>query len=81
LTTGASSGHSRAVLLIPAGVCDPDDLSAAVKALAAKSLSAAAAGGTSSKLSLRDDNGRIDLMWLRPMSPAQLRSRIQNSAD
>jgi probable HAF family extracellular repeat protein len=80
LTAGSSSGDTRAVLLIPAGDCDPLDLSAAVKALAARAASAAAVA-TSGKLILRDGNWRIDRMWLRATSPAQLRSRIQNSSD
>jgi hypothetical protein len=80
-TAGASSGDYRAVLLIPAGVCDPGDLSAALKALAAKSATAAAAVATSSKLSLRDGNGRIDPMWLRPLSPAKLHNLMQHPTD
>jgi hypothetical protein len=52
-----------------------------IKALAAKSLSVATAGGTSSKFSFRDSNGRIDPRWLRPMSPAQVRNMMQHSSD
>jgi probable HAF family extracellular repeat protein len=81
LTAGASSGDTRALLLIPAGACDPSDLSAAVKALSAKSPSADAAGGTAKPASLRDRNGRPDSRWLRPLSPAQLRDMMQHSSD
>jgi probable HAF family extracellular repeat protein len=81
LTAGASSGDTRALLLIPAGACDPDDLSAAVKALSAKSPSADATGGTAKPASLRDRNGRIEPRWLRPLSPAQLRHMVQHSSD
>jgi probable HAF family extracellular repeat protein len=82
LTAGRSSDDSRAVLLIPAGECDPGDLSAAVKALSAKSPSADVAGETTARpANLRDRNGRIDPMWLRPMSPAQLRNMMQHSSE
>jgi probable HAF family extracellular repeat protein len=81
LTAGASTGDTRALLLIPVGACDPAELSAAVKALSARTPAAVPAGVTAEPVSLRDPNGRIDPRWLRPLSPAQLRSMVQQPSD
>ena len=81
LTAGASTGDTRALLLIPVGACDPAELSAAVKALSARTPAAVPAGVTAEPVSLRDPNGRIDPRWLRPLSPAQLRSMVQQPTD
>jgi probable HAF family extracellular repeat protein len=82
LTAGSGSGDTRAVLLIPAGACDPKDLrSSAVKARTVISPSADANGTTQTKraiIAARD--GRIKPMWLRPISPTQLRSMLQNAS-
>lgn len=81
LRAGPSTGDTRALLLIPVGACDPRELSAAIKALSARAPAAQAAGGAAQPVSLRERNGRIDPRWLRPLSPAQLRSRVQQPSD
>jgi len=82
LTTGLSAGDSRAVLLIPAGECDPNDLrSPAVKALTAMAPSADDLRAKSKPAVLGARNGRVNPMWLRPFSSARLRSRIEHPSD
>jgi uncharacterized membrane protein len=78
LTAGSSAGDSRAVLLIPVGVCDPGELqSAAVRVAAARLRSADAADGTKSRPALLS----ASTMWRRPASPAQLRRAMHTASQ
>jgi hypothetical protein len=74
LTAGASARDSRAVLLIPAGGCNPAELQSTVERLAASRLrSADAAGGTKSQSALLSASA----VWRRPFPIAQLLRALQ----
>jgi probable HAF family extracellular repeat protein len=82
LTAGGNSGDSRAVLLIPAGICDPSDLtSPPVRAAVGAPQARAAAAVTAGAAILRTADGRIDPMWMRPVSSAQLRRKLQQGGN
>jgi probable HAF family extracellular repeat protein len=83
LTTGSNMGAARAVLLIPNGPCDPGvqaARAAALKSMAAARQSATT-GGLRSGALLRGHDGRVNPMFLKPVSPAVLRSQIQNQSE
>jgi probable HAF family extracellular repeat protein len=73
LTAGSSTGDSRAVLLIPAGECDPSDLSSAAVDTTV--------GAQSKPAILSARNGRMNPMWLRPVSSTQLRNTMQHPSN
>jgi probable HAF family extracellular repeat protein len=77
LTTGSHMGDSRAVLLIPNGPCDPGV--EAARAATLKSMATAresASTGRPARSLFRDADGRVSPMFLKPVSPAVLRSQI-----
>jgi probable HAF family extracellular repeat protein len=75
LTTGSNMGATRTVLLIPDGPCD-----AGAQAARAAPPSAATGGFRKGAL-LRRPDGRLNAMFLKPVSPAVLRSQIQHQSE
>jgi hypothetical protein len=82
LTTGSNMGEARAVLLIPNGPCDPGVQAARAAALQnmAAARQSATAGGLKGAL-FRGPDGRVNPVFLKPVSPAVLRSQIQNQSE
>jgi probable HAF family extracellular repeat protein len=74
LTAGSNAGFSRAVLLIPDGPCDPNVQAARALALKSPVTTALSARGAL----FGGQGGRVNRIFLRPVSPVVLRSAIQN---
>ncbi len=83
LTTGSQQGDTRAVLLIPSGSCDPGvqaARAAALQSMAAARQSAATVAPRTGAL-FRGPDGRVNPVFLKPVSLAMLRSQIQKRSE
>ncbi len=84
LTTGSNAGDSRAVLLIPNGQCSAEVQAARATALKNTSTARSSANATGAALMkgalLRGPDGRVNPMFLKPVSPAMLRSGFQDQS-
>jgi probable HAF family extracellular repeat protein len=82
LTTGSHQGETRAVLLIPNGPCDPG--AQATRAASLESLAAARQSATTGGLRrgalFRGPDGRVNPVFLKPVSPAVLQSQFQKQS-
>jgi probable HAF family extracellular repeat protein len=85
LTSGSNMGDNRAVLLIPNGQCDAEVQAARAAVLKNMSAARSSANATGAALMkggalLRGPDGRVNPMFLKPVSPAVLQSEFQDQS-
>jgi probable HAF family extracellular repeat protein len=81
LTTGSHQGDTRAVLLIPSGPCDPGVQAARAAALQSVVTARQSATTVAPRTLFRGPDGRVNPVFLTPVSLAVLRSQIQKQSE